>query len=1791
MTSAELIGRVAAQYLHLQLTSQSRGEDGDGTARFILDCLSADQTAATARSVLADSELVGRVEIKLPEHFMAGHDLPSSVLTDRRATYFRNAACEKSALLVANVGDDEQQSLKELVSIGAPELLNQPEIWVRVAGEGLKLTDEQLKWWTKAITGLRDLRMLSPERLAEYMLRTRSEIDVEGNPIVFALGAALPALHMSRNSSYFDSLNEKTRNHASRWKSLYEAADKKFACYLQKMTPTQIVLTEVELERTFERVKESIPENIHDTLRAFIQSPSGWNAEAAALAENEWEHVAPLFDGFKREKLSLGDETIKFYDDREAELLNDDEREYLHLLIKRKTSGAYLEDDLEFFSSHRNELKEDRKLKSAWDKFVFGTPLETEDLLAGIVLCCERLFSKDRPSVSRKLRIRCDRTTKKDLKELNVSAGLYFAQRYRGLKTLFGRRVSWDVGHLFKFNELVEEWKENRTKINDSTARAALQIKFTLELEVEFEGGSTEKPTSTQMLWKFNPNTVISEFAEDWSRLAPHPFVRCIAHREPLSSKGQFQSVDLSDVKTFVPAYGKDRGSFVPVYKRANDVAVAWAENLKQARDQRIVNDDIAQELSERFEDFRDTYASAIVGFTEEGLSNPNLLEQLRAYLTLLDALCRQAKGDRSRELLLRPLLQIGTVEVIGGQATAIVTPWHPLRLAAMVKKAQLVSKLLEKLLTTSQVDFGDARLFFSDIKEELAHPFFPEVVLGWQGNNPELLSLTDTVSDYTLHEMPVVKNEGLDDTNENPAEAAKLVVDLVHRYLELHPHEGANLSVVLYNCDSARLPQAVVDKIGAMHTDEEEIRCQVILRHRDGKRLRTLYEKIIEAADADADSFNASEATRDFMARLRIGIMADQAPPPSAKDGLPTDIVFSQDVIARHARVEWYYEDATPIEFDKWIPPRWSRRKPAATDDLKSMVFLCCPVQSIEGWTFLTAITSFIKGDWDGNEQRRQLPARQLNFRDNATANIFSETHRLANWVVNYDELLDRRQLMNQNVRIIRYKQTGTQGRNLIISSDAPLGLLRSMVLSRLKSLNLDLDEVSYQSLADKFINDAKDISGDIVLRAAKRGRNASELIGVVLSRFLAHHELGLNRYYGWYFLDDYANWLGQREEQIADIMVLSPEVKEDGSLRLAVVVTESKYVDASGLSAKRRESQKQLRDTVQRINDAVFGNPERLDREHQRTCLSDLLLDGVQFPASANIDLGKWRRAMRDGDCEIFLRGYSHVFVSGPSDAGDVSDFALVAGVEDSYQEVFSRPQVRELVLRYFRNDDPLPLREQNAGEENRHVWRECRYRKPSGFAAERGKSKSRTQQQPQRGVEEQETQESAQSTVSIGSPAFTPPMETRADTESTTRLENLSEGASIGTEAQSPNSTAVSEKTATSGTDSAAWTSPSIQPLLDSWSAVEQESNDDQQWMKQLEGRMRAALQQFQLQAKLLKSVLTPNSALLKFAGSDNLTVEQVLKRRSEFLTTHGLNIISVVPEPNLVSIAVERPRRQIVQLPEVWRRWKPESEGGNQEVLIGVREADGELLFLSPGKHHAPHTLIAGSTGSGKSVLMQNIILGVAATNTPDEARIVLIDPKQGVDYFQLDGLPHLEDGIIDNQEEALTKLQSLVSEMDNRYMKFKLARANNLASYNRKVEEGERLPAIWVIHDEFAEWMMVEEYKEEVTALVGRLGVKARAAGLYLVFAAQRPDVNVMPMQLRANLGNRLILRVDSEGTSEIALGERGAERLLGRGHLLAKLEGAALTYAQVPFIEEDFMTSLANAIRGDSGTV
>jgi S-DNA-T family DNA segregation ATPase FtsK/SpoIIIE len=374
--------------------------------------------------------------------------------------------------------------------------------------------------------------------------------------------------------------------------------------------------------------------------------------------------------------------------------------------------------------------------------------------------------------------------------------------------------------------------------------------------------------------------------------------------------------------------------------------------------------------------------------------------------------------------------------------------------------------------------------------------------------------------------------------------------------------------------------------------------------------------------------------------------------------------------------------------------------------------------------------------------------------------------------------------------------------------------------------------------------------------------------------------------------------------------------------------------------------------------------------------------------------------------------------------------------------------------------------------------------------------------------------------------------------------------------------------------------------------------QSEADREEWAQDVSKKLKAALNSYGLQAAILGTRLTPNGCLVRLAGSDRLRVEDIENKRTQLLTTHAINLVTVQPKPGEIVVTIAGSKRQAVSLWELWSRRELNRNvaGINTSFLLGLQEINGALLYLNLGAEfgglssHEPHSLVAGATGSGKSVLIQALLLDIAATNSKDLAQLILIDPKMGVDYAPLADLPHMRDEIVTTKEKAGEVLEALVQEMEHRYRVFAKARARDLPTYNSKVSAAERLPMVFLIHDEFADWMLDDGYKGAVGAAVQRLGVKARAAGIHLIFAAQRPDKDVMPMQLRENLGNRLILKVSSEATSKIALDRPGAELLLGRGHLAAKLNGEqGLVYAQAPFLSDQEVEAAVAAIAADNG--
>lgn len=489
------------------------------------------------------------------------------------------------------------------------------------------------------------------------------------------------------------------------------------------------------------------------------------------------------------------------------------------------------------------------------------------------------------------------------------------------------------------------------------------------------------------------------------------------------------------------------------------DVAKLFPKVLKGAEQSSRVTSDGGKALAKAWSEFFTEYSEALKEWQSSGYSSPKLLRQAEAYGALLEALAKHATGDINRRDLVEPILSLGTIQVSGGAPSAIVAPWHPLRLAASAAKMRSVAGLTAYLLSDVDVNFGDERLFFSDLREELTHPLYPEVAVGYHGTEAVLLAETSTINDYSLLERPV-RDPSEATTDVDPNEAAKQIRGLLERYLDLQPHECSNLSIMLYNCDAAGLPLATVNAMTSVQ-DQEEVHCNVLVRHRDRSRLSRIYTELLERSESDPDAVVVSETSRNFMSKLRIGVMLDSGIATSTASGREIDVAFLHDVVSRQAREQWFpvpKATSNPSLLEH-VPSRWSYRRVTGEDELKATSYLTCPRQPDAGWAYVDAVATVIRRQSHGSEEH-YLPARQISFQDSGLKSMFDEVHGIAEWVATYDDLLDKRQLAAQGINVIRYRRQRTHGRNMVVSSTSELRLLHVLVRRRLTELSLGLDD-----------------------------------------------------------------------------------------------------------------------------------------------------------------------------------------------------------------------------------------------------------------------------------------------------------------------------------------------------------------------------------------------------------------------------------------------------------------------------------------------------------------------------------------------------------------------------------------------------------------------------------------------------------------------------------------------------------------------------------------------------------
>lgn len=1750
-SATSLIGRVAARVIVSEIGVP---EPGAGFAKLVMHQLTAEDMLAIARTAYEDPDLNGRLEIALPRHYFADlGGLPEGLFSTEPITELRCRRCSKSARLMALVDDSQAQSLSNVSKIGRDSLLRKElaGVWLdeAIRIEDSSLPNEGLIVLTAAFAGLFGTDRATLRSCAQFFLEVVKQAKTK--PALQALGASLWRLRMPNLGDVFYSV----KNHRP---SDFQKAFLKHArngCYLLKRGPNQAPFTRQLLEGMLSETGPDLLPEVREAVVAFIDSDDGWTEASERLARMEWSEVRKFFEGSPKARTqTLGERTEEVFKLLDSERFDPSDWVYVKDLKVRGSNAQRTDADADFYQQHISDIQEDPGLAAAWERFVFGGETFCNDFRVGLLECAHRL-RKERDSIDGEavLEVVALESEKIKLRRKNPIACRYFEARYGSLQKGLGDAARFRKCEVFQYSSFEAESKDS-DKIRGSTGKKANQLSFRIRLASKTNDES--RSTEIRLTWEFLPESVINGYPGDLSRLIKYanyhkkaPLISSLLDINPKNARSAQSTFSLADVSAVQSPKRTESGALVPTAMSTACLSDDWSAALASAQDSGFIGEPLAKLLSSMFAEFSESYWNAVKALRASELDSSEIDHQAESWAVLLSIISKEIKAESHRALLLRPLLRVGLTCIQNPELAAqvaIVCPWHPLRLQSIKAAGARFSRLIAQLVKDDGLVFSDrsGELFLRDSRLDLGTAGLPEVGFVWRGEDTVLLAQSDELGDYSLLEPPISSPQGGSGTNENPARMAEQISAIVGTFLELHPHESDNLSIVLYDCDSKLLPTAVVEAISS--SDEDSARdttCQVILTHQERPVLADLYESIA-SQEGDDDAFYVSESSRDFMSRVRINISVDQGVRQQPDGAHLTDIVFCQDVISRRADPsrEPVPRSCTCLP-EKLIIHHWSKKRQLVVGDNSSVVYLTCPAQTNAGWSYLHALAILKERDYAERvwlDESCLIPARRLNFDKPETRQIFEATHALGNWVVNFDELLDRRMLRRRDVKVIRYRQSASGGRSLTISSNAKDTLLRGTLIQKLSPLlSATLSQASLNEVATRFINQANDISGNLVLRAARRGANANELIGLVLSHHLIRCEFAPNQTLLCFLLDDYAEWLGQTEERIADLVILVPTDGPDGKC-LDIVVTEAKFVRFEQAGPAATKSGRQLRDSLELLERALLGQTACIDQELWLARISDLLLEGIQN-LGQNIDIPGWRSAIRDHNFKLSVRGQSHVFIHSPLEAeSERSRFTGVKGC-NGQQEVFSRKDVRAIVAGFLGDAAPeatAALRLALSGiPPGARTYRAVPVLKPN---------------EPDQG----------------------PPPEDSGGTRDGPEKPPVIPPASSSGGSPLP----------TDSVDAAQPNSPSaLLPIAQESAGPAVDSSLEEAWIAKTTQEVRHALLKRELSAEIVRAKGTPNALLLQFKGSDRLTVNLLESKIAELRTTDGIDIISVRPGLGTVVVMVARPDRKTLSLSETWRHWNPASSTGNTEILIAARESDNEPLFLSP--YPQPHTLVAGTTGSGKSVLIQNIILGIAATNTPEQAEIVIIDPKQGLDYLGFEKLPHLTESIITESSDAIAKLTALVDQMESRYKQFREHRVQNIDDYLKK--EIGTLPRIWVIHDEFGDWTQTKEYSDQVGGLVNRLGQKARAAGIYLIFAAQRPDNTIFPMVLRSNLANRLVLKVDSAGTSEIATGIKnaGAERLLGRGHLLAILGNLAEpTYAQVPFVNAEEIEKIVEAI-------
>ena len=364
----------------------------------------------------------------------------------------------------------------------------------------------------------------------------------------------------------------------------------------------------------------------------------------------------------------------------------------------------------------------------------------------------------------------------------------------------------------------------------------------------------------------------------------------------------------------------------------------------------------------------------------------------------------------------------------------------------------------------------------------------------------------------------------------------------------------------------------------------------------------------------------------------------------------------------------------------------------------------------------------------------------------------------------------------------------------------------------------------------------------------------------------------------------------------------------------------------------------------------------------------------------------------------------------------------------------------------------------------------------------------------------------------------------------------------------------------------------------PPIELFGPVESRDGEmDEERAEPLGEKIVDTLEQFSIESHLAEILVGPTVIQFRIQLAPGIKVSKVAALSNDIalaMAVPSLRIEAPIPGKPYVGIEIPNPKRRGIPLRTVIEDDAFKKSKLSLPLPFGVA-VNGDPMVV--GLEELPHLLVAGTTGSGKSVFVNSCIVGLCSKRSPEELRMILVDPKR-VEMAVYDQLPHLLTPPVTDPKKAVQALAWLIREMENRYTTFAKIRVRNLEGYNEKVLPKDRLPHIVIVVDELADLMMTAA--KEVEEYICRLAQMARATGIHLMLATQRPSVNIITGLIKANIPARVAFTLPSNADSRTIIDCAGAEKLLGKGDMLfSSTKHPKPIRIQSPWIDESILAA------------